>query len=312
MEYDKDLEYNLTLLSACITKFHLESTVSIVISNNHSTDNTQDLLNKFEESSNFNIKCYNQTTNIGAGPNLAFVIGKADTEFVMLLGDDDYLPETYLPKCLNYIENNSRIGCIIPNYAGILPDKVTTCYVRDGSKEDRLFSAGFEACLENSWRAHQLSGLCFRKADLYERFVELKINNLYPQIFFVASSCLKYDTLYLCSQIVHVTKVPQGQKDWSYGDDGLLCDVFDNYRHLGLSCYKRGKLEWKMLDFQDWRYMMGNSKGKIKFKTLIKLFLSSKMSFSLLHKYKIGNEWFTSQSEFVNSSKENLNLPFGM
>ena len=64
--------------------------------------------------------------------------------------------------------------------------------------------------------------------------------------------------MHMADSYVHVTQVPQTKKDWGYGDDGLVNDIFDNFKHLGVTRKQRAILESHFLRVQK-RYLWGTS-----------------------------------------------------
>ena len=80
------------------------------------------------------------------------------------------------------------------------------------------------------------------------------MNNLYPQIFFVSYNALRYDVLHWGQKCLCVSGVPQSQKDWGYGDDGLVNDIFENFKNLGVSQKQRALLEAYFMQVQK-RYL---------------------------------------------------------
>ena len=254
----KDLDYNLSLISSYIQKDNLFDSVQIVISNNCSPDHTKDIIQKWVGLCKMHIEYYEQKRNIGAGPNLVYVVEQARTPWVLLLGDDDYLEPWYISGCLKQIEEHPELGCIIPNYIAYYPDTNTFGNLREKNCPTEYYDKGFKTCCENSWRAHQLSGLCFRREGVVSSYHKNKMDNLYPQIFFVSYNILRYDVLHYGQKCLAVSGVPQSQKDWDYRDDGLVDDIFENYMHLGLSPLKRAVLEAYHLK-KDMRYLWATS-----------------------------------------------------
>jgi abequosyltransferase len=83
------------------------------------------------------------------------------------------------------------------------------------------------------------------------------VANLYLFVFLVAFACLRGSTLHLTAAPVDVTSAPQSAKEWTYGEDGLLGDVFDNFVRLHeLSTWQRFLMEQRFLERQYWRYAM--------------------------------------------------------
>ena len=238
----KDLEHNVSMLISFIQALPNPEDVCIIISDNASTDDTSSMISKVQETACVRINCIRQEQNQGYCKNVCYLMSEAQTPWVMLLGDDDYLEPWYLEECLKQIEEHPNLGCIIPNYIDFYPATGEYGHLREENCETQYYNAGFETCLQNAWRAHQLSGLCFRK-HVIEEYDENKMDNLYPQIFFVAYSALHYDVLHFGQKCLCVSGVPQSQKDWTYGDDALSNDVLENFKHLGLPLRHRVKLE---------------------------------------------------------------------
>lgn len=238
----KDLGYNLKQLVAYILNDKLESSVCLCVSDNASTDSTEEIVSEYM-SLGVSIKYYRQKQNVGYSRNVLSILSKATTEWVMLLGDDDYLEPWYIKECLIRIAVYPNLGCIIPNYRDY--NTITKEYgsLREENCKTEYYTAGFDACLNNIWRAHQLSGLCFRRANVVEEYHMRQMNNLYPQMFFVGYNSLKYDVLHFGEKCLIVSGVPQTQKDWNYGDDGLMNDICENFHNLGITYYQRALLE---------------------------------------------------------------------
>ena len=87
---------NVIELTGFIRELKAEKYVSILISDNCSTDNTFHSLSIFKErNQDILIQIYKQDANIGLEKNALFVLERAESEFVMYLGDDDYISKEY-------------------------------------------------------------------------------------------------------------------------------------------------------------------------------------------------------------------------
>ena len=239
----KDLERNLKLLESFISKLSNPEKVCVIVSDNASTDGTSAIVTDMQKDTSIKLEYQRQGTNVGYCGNVCFLLSKATTDWVMLLGDDDYLEPWYIEECLKQIDEHPNLGCIIPNYIDYYPATGEYGHLREENCETQYYNGGFDACLQNAWRGHQVSGLCFRKENVVEEFRKRGMDNLYPQIFFVAYNALKYDVLHLGQKCLCVSGVPQTQKDWGYGDDGLVNDIFENFKNLGVSQKQRALLE---------------------------------------------------------------------
>ena len=250
------------MLKDIIESENLNEDISIIISDNCSPDNTRDIVvQEIESYKNIQIIVFKQDSNIGFTKNIIFAINKASAEYCMLLGDDDYINADYLTRVIHEIKNDKNITCIFPSYQNIYPDKTHVNGLgRDLNKKTRYYPKGFLSCCANIRKTGQMSGLIFRKKGMTELFTEKGMNNLYPQIFFMMINCLNGKSLHLVNFPVLVTHIPQSQKDWKYGSDGLMPDQFENCINLDLSLIKLSILE--ILLFVDAKYLLRNYKYK--------------------------------------------------
>ncbi|WP_462425243.1 glycosyltransferase family 2 protein [Fusobacterium sp. THCT13E1] len=249
------LERNIELLIKFIRKNHLEKLIEIIISNNNSNDNTESILRKYQNE-DITILIFNQKFSLKIQENFIFVANKSSSKYFMWLGDDDYIEEKYLLKVLKIlIENETQDGilCILPSNIPInTKGKILNSKIKKTLKNE-IIDKGFKNCMENSYRACQMSGLVFHKKVINE-YLKRKVNNLYPFIFFYCFSSLNGKTY---SVVDCPVKVTHGEKKyWNYGKDGLINDIFDNYKKLTeISYYQRVVLEIYFLFIHKWRYL---------------------------------------------------------
>jgi len=250
----KNLKKNLELLNNQIVDSGLLNKVEVIVSNNGSTDDTAQVLSSFDGSMKLTAIC--QSTNIGAERNILAVLKASTADFVMLLGDDDYLEPSYIKDCVNAIEKYPQLGCLVANYCDYYPENDKLGALREPNCKTQYYIAGFNACVENAWRAHQLSGLTFRKEGVFEEYMKRGLHNLYPQVFFVAYTALRYDVLHFGNLCLRVSSVPQVKKAWSYGEDGLLSDFMDNFVHLQINIFQRIRMERFLIKTEKDRILM--------------------------------------------------------
>jgi len=114
-----------------------------VLSNNNSTDNTGESTLSFCQKSQIRIDYYEQKENIGLKKNALFVLAKASTEYVMYLGDDDFISEEYLKTIVIRLRKEKEISCVIPSYQCVLPGGELLPDGRDVGKRNKLYERGF-------------------------------------------------------------------------------------------------------------------------------------------------------------------------
>jgi len=92
---------------------------------------------------------------------------------------------------------------------------------------------------------------------------------------------------------VKVTQPPQNQKDWTYGNDGLLNDIYNNYKNLPINSFKRSVLQLYFFHMQAYRLMRYRKEGLAYYtKAIYRVWFASngcllyKLLFPLLLSYK--------------------------
>ena len=255
----KFLKNNINSLRAQIYEHDLEHRVGIVLSDNHSSDDTIDVIEEFSSNVNFYFRSYTQESNIGAVNNVLFLLKEAEhmAKYILFLGDDDILSSNYVNKVIELIDDNLELSVIIPSNIAVDTDGNLMGYGRDLGNRNRFFKKGFYSCLKNSWRGHQISGLVFPAEKTYSLCEKYNIKNMYFFVFIVAYYSLRGELYHLVDSPVKVCRPDQKAKGWSYGDDGLISEFYDNYKRLpGIHFIKRVLLEIYLLDKQYWRYSM--------------------------------------------------------
>lgn len=255
---------NLEMLAGYIRKGTFQKEIEIVVSNNKSTDSTDEKVIQFQnQNTDIQLQYFIQDENIGLEKNALFVLRQAKGEYVMYLGDDDFIDYDYLVECLNYV-NEYNLHCIIPSNRPINVNGIEMPGGRDINLPAKIFNAGFYNCFVNSYRGHQLSGLVFKRKDLYQTYINRNVNNIYPFIFFVSYSSLYGKTLHLTKYPVKITAASQDNKDWNYGDDGLLNEIFDNYKKLPITNWNKTKLQTRHFQLQRGRFWNYRNQGYLK------------------------------------------------
>ena len=242
-----DLLKNLELLSNQLTKGALSQRVRILISDNCSPDDTESKVNAFKEKNpRVALKYFRQTENIGLEPNVVFVLEKATSEYIIWLGDDDYLDEGYLDYCIQKIETQPSIGCILTSVKVLEKDNQTK-YLRNETFEETDLPKGYDSIWEYSHYAHQMSGILLKREGLLDAYLSRpEYRNPYLFIFFVVDRMSKYPSIYARKFRTSVTSF--NKKDWTYNEVGLLDEVYKSYLYL-LDIYSKGLVSRLLLRF---------------------------------------------------------------
>lgn len=268
------LRKNLLLLNEKIVENRLLNQFRLIVSDNCSPDNTLDVLGEISKSVPIELVHHTQKKNIGLEKNAIFLLNKSSADYVMYLGDDDYLPDGYLQFVVDSI-GDGRISCIIPGYSSLHKDGIVKPS-RNANFDIKQFEPGFETVCEISHFGHQLSGLVTRRAGLYQAYTKSnEYRNIYPFIFFVTFCMMRGATLYAPKFQVLVSQ--DNSKDWQYDASGLLIEIFKNYKIAFSEDEKRAAQA--CLSFarkQSWRLRVGRN-PLIAVKALTHLLVSSEV-----------------------------------
>ncbi|MGP8321445.1 MAG: glycosyltransferase family 2 protein [Methanosarcinaceae archaeon] len=255
---EKEVIYNIKLLDEYINKLNISDDVEIIVSDNCSTDNTFKEIEELSNGLNTKITLYRQGKNIGLEKNALFVLEKSDAKYVMYIGDDDYIQKEYLKSVVEKVKQQD-LSCIVP---GILAVTKNNEIIRGKNIgfPIREFDKGFKATLYMFKFGNQLSGVTLLRENTLESYVSNGGANLYPFMYFVGFNCMRGKSIHLTTYPVKVTE--GAKKNWGYGYDGLLGDMFQNSKMLFPNSYlKRFLLEVSVLRKQPFRYVMYLKQG---------------------------------------------------
>ena len=106
------LDELLNLLCRDLKKYLLDDKIQILVSNNASDDNTEEVVLKYL--SQFTFITYNKnTTNIGSKSNVLKSMELASTPYVVFFGDDDRVNVSKLSFVVGTLETNSDVGVLL-------------------------------------------------------------------------------------------------------------------------------------------------------------------------------------------------------
>lgn len=221
------LDRNLLFIANELKEYDITKLFRIIISDNYSTDSTKHVVGEFVTKHPQISVIYNRnTSNLGLEANAVKVLELARSEYVIFLGDDDFLDKGYLNYCVNKVQQNKNLGCIITGIIAVYEN--STSDPRPAEKAEYFTSPGYGAVWKFSHLGHQLSGLVCRREGLLKSYLKHpEYRNPYLFLFFAAHSLYHFDGIYVPK---YKTKVLQNNvKDWGYNKVGLLDEVYKCY-----------------------------------------------------------------------------------
>lgn len=99
-----------------------KSEVALLISDNASTDSTEELISPIANCHSDVIEYFRHSSNVGPHANFYFGVKHIDAEYVCLLGDDDIVSPNYIEVVLSLLNDNKDVGMIHFNYLCGLSD----------------------------------------------------------------------------------------------------------------------------------------------------------------------------------------------
>ncbi len=173
-----------------------QNNIELCISDNHSTDNTSKVVERYQKLSTINIIYNVNERNIGPDANFLRAVSLSNAEFVWLLGSDDKIESEGLKFIYEYIKTHSDVDIFVLNANIYKRDCKTILYAenkrrknqRNTSADVLFFKSPLEASLNIFYDAGLISILCFRKS-LWDHVVghERFIGSLYVHLYKILS-----------------------------------------------------------------------------------------------------------------------------
>ena len=160
------LEKQLIWLLKAVKGF--ESECEIIISDNFSTDNTQQVIEQSEHIfKNTILKSIKQNQNIGLMPNLAYCINAATSKYVWVIGDDDPIQENALAYVVSNLKTRPDISLLILNFSCLYVGSNQLAYERCFNIEHEEVRTDGKVLIENCLQEN-FSGLAFMTDQIYQ------------------------------------------------------------------------------------------------------------------------------------------------
>jgi abequosyltransferase len=226
------LARNLDLLLREIVESGLANVYELVISDNASTDQTPDIVAQAAvryQQAGVGLKSFRNTENLGLEGNAVQILSYADRDYVLWLGDDDFLPVGFLDYALACIQNR-QVGWLMSGATAEFSDG-TQADTYGLDYEEKYFAPGYEAIWSVSNYGHKMSGLLLRRAGMLESYLaKPQWRNIYPFIYFLAYNQIRFPGIFAPGKKVLVNTY--NKKDFDYNSVGLIDEVYKSYNYL--------------------------------------------------------------------------------
>jgi len=170
----------------------LESECEVIVSDNCSTDNTAEVIEKWRPVlSTVTLKANRNSENIGAVRNIAYCINMATSKYVWTIGDDDPIQEQTLAYVLQSVSAQPDLALLILNFSKRDARTNKINFERCFAIENDIISSDgksvFERCLEErSGSGVSLTTALVYRSDLAQRALQQwssGLSNLLVQLY---------------------------------------------------------------------------------------------------------------------------------
>jgi glycosyltransferase involved in cell wall biosynthesis len=194
------LEQQLEWLSKAIKGYECEC--EVLVSDNCSTDNTQEIIKKWQHIlNNISFRSNRNSENLGVMRNIIYCLSSATTKYVWTIGDDDPIQERAVSYVIGKIKKIEDLSLVFLNFSGrnkITGEPVhppTICgncwFDADTENGDGDGKAIFEYCFTKSVGAVIFLTATIYRTDLVKRALEIwpdAINN-WISLAYLAGYC---------------------------------------------------------------------------------------------------------------------------
>ncbi|MGH4138613.1 glycosyltransferase [Clostridium sp.] len=165
-----------TQLEKCLNSIYSQigndSLFEVFVSNNNSTDNSEDVINKF-------FKLYDNLTynkneiNTGPDKNIALTIEKSKGRYFILHGDDDYFKENTIYPLMDVINKNVESSLLFINVLSNKNDVIKYNGINEFLQATSISSSFISSVI--------IKRETFNKIDDPFKFIDTKFNQIYLQ-----------------------------------------------------------------------------------------------------------------------------------
>lgn len=177
----------------------LESKCEVIISDNCSTDNTPEVIKKWQSVlSTITLKVNRNSENIGVVKNIVYCINAATSKYVWTIGDDDPIQEQTLAYILENLSAHPDLALLILNFSKRDARTGQLKFERYFVIDDDILSSDGKAVFERCLQEQHGGGVAFTTAliyrsDLAQRAVQewdSGLSNLLVQLYWTGFCAL--------------------------------------------------------------------------------------------------------------------------
>ncbi|MDQ7083788.1 MAG: glycosyltransferase family 2 protein [Sulfurovum sp.] len=152
------------------------------------------VVHHFMSESTYEVKYFENNSNLGYDKNLKELISKANGNFVVFMGDDDTFIPQVLDKLISFLEDHTNIGYVLKSHQYIFKDGRIEKFRYFDSNQ--LFSKGEETYVQLFRKSVFLSGFIINRHYIQDLLIDDFDGTLLFQLYLLAEVSLQYDCAY--------------------------------------------------------------------------------------------------------------------
>jgi len=215
--YNRAIKLNRSLSILKEQLVGLNDEVELLVSDNHSPDNTQKIVSEFIKKKELHIKYNRNEKNLGFDGNFFYCINQATGKYIWLLGDDDFLKKGILKRIIDILREND---------VGML-------HLRNvvGKEKGRLYTNVDEYVITISYWITYISGNIFLKEVVPKVDVdtELLSSNILQVPFYQKAMMVRPSNYYLRTEVF--VSLEDDNNNGGYNFVQVFCDNYLRLTH---------------------------------------------------------------------------------
>ena len=182
----------------------------ILISNNDSSDNTNEIVAKWSDK--LPIKYFEQEENIGGSENLSFLFKQAVSGFLVYLADDDLIDLTELKDCLLQIQSRPSVGIVYTPWKIGKPNQSGGIQFYNHPKDILIQKGDFQTLLSTILKYHIFPEIFIVRTEIFLELQPLPKGELVFDYFSSISEYLGHCDVLFSTSVFYtsVTDHPAG------------------------------------------------------------------------------------------------------
>ena len=226
--FNRASHLNFMLENLCKQSLLCDLKYEILISDNASTDDTQEIISNWR--CRLPIRSFKQEKNIGGVANTFFLFEQASAEFTVYVADDDFVDMLQLDSCLRDAQSMPNVGVIYTPWKIGTPDSSNNKQFYNHPNDFLIKKGNFPDLLSIILKFHIFPEIFIFRSKLFLELLPLTKENIVFDYFSIISECLNSFDIFFSTKVFYtsVTQHPAGARIQTGNEQAKF--MWDSYR----------------------------------------------------------------------------------